>query len=194
METLRLQQVGQEVLVAGPLLQRRARDLAGGLARRVDAAPWLMWPLVIAWLIAAYRVGRPDWRPPTAREAAESEVTVEREEGEPYQGPATPGAAELVAAARQIGTPHAHLAALTEHLGTTGERVREGCAAAGLEVTAVRMRGRGSSTGVRGDVLPPLPSLARDSVVAAGQATNTTTTRQETSREKGFVYSTSRAG
>lgn len=89
-----------------------------------------MWPLVIAWLIAAYRVGRPDWQPSKAREA-ESEVTVEREEGEPHQGPAAPGGAELVAAVREIGTPHAHLAALAEHLGTTGERVREGCAAAG---------------------------------------------------------------
>ncbi|MFJ9758304.1 hypothetical protein [Streptomyces sp. NPDC101149] len=159
------------LLLGALLLKKVIVAVAGGLARRVDAAPWLMWPLVIAWLIAAYRVGRPDWPPPKAREA-ESEVTVEREDGEPHQVPSAPGAAELVAAVRQIGTPHAHLAALAEHLGTTGERVREGCAAAGLEVTAVRMRGRGSSTGVRGDVLPPLPSPAPECVVAAGQPAN----------------------
>lgn len=78
---------------------------------------------------------------------------------------------ELCESLARVGTPHAHIAVLAHDLGTTPDRVREALDACGVQVGAVRMQGRGSSTGVKGDALPA-PRPAPGSVVAAGQATN----------------------
>lgn len=78
---------------------------------------------------------------------------------------------ELCESLARVGTPHAHVAVLAHDLGTTPERVREALNACGVRVEAVRMQGRGSSTGVKGDALPALrPSPG--GVVGAGQPAN----------------------
>jgi hypothetical protein len=160
------------------VVRKAATAVAVGVYERAasGAARGLLWGAAGVWVAVAYRVGRDGWAPkkqPAPEPIGETEQNQPAAEppAEPA-GPRLPDAAELVAAVREIGTPHAHLKALAEHLGTTTERVREAAGAAGLAVTDVRMGGR-PSTGVRGDALPSLPSPApMESVVGAGQAVN----------------------
>lgn len=89
---------------------------------------------------------------------------------------------ELCESLARVGTPHAHIAVLAHDLGTTPERVREALEACGVPVEAVRMQGRGSSTGVKGGSLP-----TPRSVVAAGQpADNDNNNTAEEGAEKGL--------
>jgi hypothetical protein len=165
------------------LLRKIVTGMAAAMYRRIESGTWswMLWPAVIIWLIAAYRAGRPGWTPKTPAAAAAEEpepqddeqtnVASDTAEQQPAQ-PRVPTGHALAAAVRAIGTPHAHIAALAEHLHTTAERVREGCAAAGIPVGDVRMRGRGASTGVRGDALPALLDRAPSGVVGAGEPAN----------------------
>lgn len=171
-------------LLAGVALIARKILLAVGRSIGHAHAPeGIMWILTAAWLIAAYRIGHPDWQPkpetdqPPASETedAPDEDAKDEPAAEPPTRPAPPTLDQLRAARAAIGTPHAHVAALAEHLGTTTDLVREGLAAAQIPVGPVRMKGRGSSTGVRGEFLPapPGPSSATPAgVVAAGQPAN----------------------
>lgn len=164
------------ILTAGAALLRHFAPGVGHLALRIlDAASNFMWPLAAVWVIATYRIGHPDWKPKvetSTDETREAEPGDDPAAEQAPAGPPLPSPADLVAAVRQIGTPHAHLTALAARLGTTTERVREAAAAAGLTVTDVRMNGR-PSTGLRGDALPPLPSPGpAGGVVGAGQPAN----------------------
>lgn len=104
----------------------------------------------------------------------------EDDAGEPEGDETVAGAAEtwrvptfheLCESLARVGTPHAHVAVLAHDLGTTPERVREALDACGVQVEGVRMQGRGSSTGVKGDALPtPRSPLGGD--VGAGQPGN----------------------
>jgi hypothetical protein len=100
--------------------------------------------------------------------------------GEPEADETVAGAAEtwrvptfheLCESRARVGTPHAHIAVLAHDLGTTPERVREALDACGVQVEGVRMQGRGSSTGVKGDALPT-PRSTLGGVVGAGQPAN----------------------
>ncbi|GAA4684633.1 hypothetical protein [Streptomyces youssoufiensis] len=158
----------------GPAI--RATILAGaGYAalRLLRARPVLMWVAAGAWAVAAWRVGHPDWKP--AEKGEEHE-----EEGEETAGPDAPiPLTTLAAALSRVGTPHAHLAALAAHLGTTPARVRASLLAHGVSVETVRMRGAGASTGVKDTALAV--------VVAAGQSSNNNTNNaQEAPGEKGL--------
>ncbi|WP_041983627.1 hypothetical protein [Streptomyces sp. AcH 505] len=154
-------------------------SIGRGLLRRADAARWLLWPLLIAWLIAAYRTGREDWEPKAepqqpVDEPAETEQPA-APVGELPRLPPLPSLEDLRLAVTEVGTPHAHITALATVLDTTPDRVREALAAWAIPVEPVRMRGRGSSTGVKGDPFPaPLPPAETPSrsVVAAGQPAN----------------------
>ncbi|MFF5670277.1 hypothetical protein ACFY8S_09090 [Streptomyces hygroscopicus] len=173
------------LLVGAAAVARKILLAFGRSLGHAHAPEGLMWVLALVWLIAAWRIGRPDWQPPTEQktEQAPIEETAEKPDedaedeppAEPHTRPAPPTLDQLRAAVAEIGTPHAHVAALAEHLGTTADLVRERLAAAGIPVDAVRMKGRGSSTGVRAEDLPPLsgPSSAPPGgVVAAGQSAN----------------------
>jgi hypothetical protein len=93
---------------------------------------------------------------------------------------------ELCESLARVGTPHAHIAVLAHDLGTTPERVREALDACGVQVEAVRMQGRGSSTGVKGDALPT-PRSTLGGVVGAGQpANNDNDNASATTPEKGL--------
>ncbi|WP_086765367.1 hypothetical protein [Streptomyces bobili] len=160
------------LLAAAVVVRKVAVAVAGAVYARVESgqAWWLLWGAAIGWTVTAYRAGREGWKPKQPAPAAEP-APVEEPPAEP-SGPRPPTAAELVAAVREIGTPHAHLKALASHLQTTTEQVRETAAVAGLAVTDVRMGGR-PSTGVRGDALPSLPSPdPTGGVVGAGQPAN----------------------
>ncbi|MFM9629390.1 hypothetical protein ACKI10_17405 [Streptomyces galilaeus] len=179
------------LLAVAMVLRKVVVAVAAAVYARVESgqAWWLLWGAAIAWTVAAYRAGREDWQPKQDTLAAEPGPG-EESLAEPA-GPRAPTAAELVAAVREIGTPHAHLKALAAHLRTTTERVREAAAAAGLAVTDVRMGGR-PSTGVRGDVLPSLPSPdPTGGVVGAGQpANNDNNNAFETAPDQGNPHRT----
>jgi hypothetical protein len=118
----------------------------------------------------------------------------EDEAGEPEANGTVVGAAEtwrvptfheLCESLARVGTPHAHIAVLAHDLGTTPERVREALDACGVQVEAVRMQGRGSSTGVKGDALPT-PRSTPGGVVGAGQPANDNNNASATTPEKGL--------
>lgn len=168
------------------IVRKIVTAIVGGVYRRIESGAWswMFWPAVVLWVIAAYRVGRPGWKPkaPAAAAAEEPEPDKERpadvasepaeaEPTPPRREPRVPTFHELCEALAAVGTPHAHLAVLAAKLDTPAELVREALEGCGVPVEAVRMRGRGSSTGVKGDALPA-PRGPRGSVVAAGQPAN----------------------
>ncbi|WP_393057708.1 hypothetical protein [Streptomyces sp. LN549] len=144
----------------------------GTLYRAAAAYPMAMIPVTLLLAVLSWRAGEPKPK------AEEPEQSAEQPGEQPEQAPLT--GAELTAALHEIGSPHAHLAALATHLNTTPTRVREGCSLAGIPVAGgVRMKGRGVSTGVREKDFPPLRSpdaAPSEGVVAAGQSTTTTAT------------------
>ncbi|WP_432147939.1 hypothetical protein [Streptomyces sp. bgisy029] len=163
------------VLVLTALVLRKvAVSIGAGLAARADSARWLLWPIAIAWIIAAYRTGHPDWTPTEQPEqpAEPEELHQEPDEDTPPAPEAfLPNLQDLRDAVRRVGTPHAHITTLAADLDTTPDRVREALARWGIPVEPVRMRGRGSSTGVKGDHFPA-PAAPPAGVVAAGQPAN----------------------
>jgi len=124
-----------------------------------------------AWCVAAWRA-KPDKA--AAAPADEQEPEELAEDG----GQADDGTEFLALLHHLMPEPsgRVHLAQIAEHLSgdpkLTGP-VRELCGAAGIPITAVRVPGRGSSTGVYRRDLPPLPDPSRQplpAVVGAGQS------------------------
>ncbi|MEV8396672.1 hypothetical protein [Streptomyces niveus] len=154
------------------------------LWRLVRAVPNLRWLLTTVWCWCAYRAARPgkttvgapagggdsSLGPPV--DQPDPAVEENRMPAPEAHRPSYTALHDVVA---RVGTPHVHIAVLAAELGTTGERVREALALHDIPVEPVRMRGRGSSTGVRGDHFPtpPRPSgIPSDGVVGAGQNAN----------------------
>ncbi|MFD0353494.1 hypothetical protein ACFVHW_07055 [Streptomyces sp. NPDC127110] len=167
------------LLAAAWVLRRIGVSVATAAARRLDSSPWLLWPALGLWVIASWRAGHPDWRPRPSPAAAEEPEPEPESEPEPVslakEHPAGPSIDDIVAAARKLGTPHVHLAAIEEHLGAPQGTARRLLAAAGIPISDVRMHGRGTSTGVRGSDIPPFShpsSEPADDVVGAGQDAN----------------------
>ena len=136
----------------------------GALWGIVAAAPWVAYVVVgiiadRSWLKARGWIAR--------RHGDEDTQDDEETEAAAVETWRVPTFHELCESLARVGTPHAHIAVLAHDLATTPERVREALDACGVPVEAVRMQGRGSSTGVKGGALP-VPR----SVVGAGQATN----------------------
>ena len=169
------------ILVVGGLLAKHFAPGVGHLALRIlEAASGYMWAIAAVWVIAAYRLGADDWKPPADDQDAEQPVEPEQQPVDGAQpAPADerplPTREQLVAALHEIGAPHAQFVPLAEHLGVDTARVREACKAAGIPTRdGVRMRGRSSAAGVaRGD-FPPLPSPTGDPSAASllGAATS----------------------
>lgn len=163
------------ILTGAALLARHAAPHAlHTLLRGAGRASGLMGPAVLVWLIAAYRVGRDGGTPradaPVAEQPAEPAGADGEQPGADPAGPAPLSPVELVAAVRDIGTPHAHLKPLADHLHTSTDAVRAAAAGMGWPVKDVRMRGRSSTAGLRWDDCPSpaLPGPSQ-SVVGAGQ-------------------------
>jgi hypothetical protein len=168
-------------LVAAALVARKALlAVAGGIADRADeVVSGLMWPASIVWVVVAYRIGREDWRPRDEEPAepgaagegddqAQADGTVEQAAP---AGPPLPTLQQLAESLARVGTPHAHIAVMAEDLGATPQAVRAALDRCGVPVEPVRMRGRGSSTGIKAGSLPT-PRPTPDGVVAAGQPAN----------------------
>lgn len=156
------------------------------LVRAVWAKPLALWPLSCGWLVLAWRSSptptpRPDDTPADAGDASA--------EDHPQTPP--PGRDDLTAALHAVAAPHAHIKALATHLHTTPTRVREGLTQAGIPVSdGVRMKGRGVSTGVSADDIPPLPATPTPTpggVVAAGQRATTTATPLRVESREGMT-------
>lgn len=153
-------------IAGAPTLRLVAVVVAGGFLRG-----WPGWDVAVpaaavVWLIAAVVMGLrlPN---PLAPAAPADEGKVPADEGDqdaPDEDALAPGGIpreRLVQALHEVGAPHAHTAALAEHLDTSTEAVREALAAAGIPTQGgVRMKGRkvAVSTGVRNSDFPPLPS------------------------------------
>lgn len=178
------------LVLAALVLRKVGISIAGALLQRAEAARWLLWPLSIAWFLAAYRFGRAGWEPATAP----AEPPDEHEQpDEPAPPPATephlPTLGDLGESVRRIGTPHAHITALADDLGTTTDRVREALTTWGIPVEPVRMRRRGSSTGVKEDHFPA-PAAPSGGVVAAGQPANNNDNNTTVTRHAGGAHIT----
>lgn len=137
----------------------------------IAVAPWVAYVVVGILLDRGWLKVR-DWQARRGGDQSEEEGQgAEEAEAGAAETWRVPTFHELCESLARVGTPHAHIAVLAHDLGTTPDRVREALDACGVQVGAVRMQGRGSSTGVKGDALPA-PRPAPGSVVAAGQATN----------------------
>jgi hypothetical protein len=130
------------------------------------------------WCWAAWRAEEPQAPASDVGEDVENEEAAGPAEDEPEEGEEDEGTEFLAALHQLMPAPEdrLHLAQIAAaHLGderATG-RVRELCAAAGVPIDDVRVRGRGSSTGVYARKLPPLPDPSRRpllTVVGAGQS------------------------
>ncbi|MBL1100130.1 hypothetical protein [Streptomyces coffeae] len=135
----------------------------------VSGTRWLMWPGAVWFLLAAWCAAAP------GAEGEEGDEEPGASVEQAPAGPPLPILPDLRIALTRVGTPHAHLAVLAEEIGTTSERVREVLEKWEIPIEAVRMRGRGSSTGVKGGpaVHPTLALRPEDAaVVAAGQPAN----------------------
>ncbi|MEU5624269.1 hypothetical protein [Streptomyces tendae] len=165
------------LIFALAVVRKVAAAVGGGLYAAVDdgRAPWLMWGTAGLWVVATYRCGLDGWKP--KRPAAEPPTDGEQPEadGQTQQaaapaGPTPISPVALIAAVRDIGTPHAQLKPLAEHLATTTDAVRAAAAGIGWTVKDVRMEGRSSSAGLRWDECPsPAPDSPSPGVVGAGQ-------------------------
>ncbi|MCX5201061.1 hypothetical protein OG897_06240 [Streptomyces sp. NBC_00237] len=169
------------LLVLGLVARKLGGGLLGTIAAHSDRLAWLLWPITIGWCITAYRThNRPRVVTTRPTETAAEGAEPEGEEGEtppptPAPASAPPTLPELLDAAEKIGTPHVHIAVLAETLGTTPAAVRDRLTRSRIPIGDVRMRGRGSSTGVRHEDLAPYyptPSAPSDGVVGAGQEAN----------------------
>jgi hypothetical protein len=163
------------LLVFALAVARKVAVAAGGglyTAVADGRAPWLMWGTAVLWVVAAYRCGRDGWKP-KARAAEGDRPEAGGQEQQPASAPSGPlpvSPVGLIAAVRDVGTPHAQLKPLAEHLGTTTDVVRAAAAAMGWPVKDVRMAGRSASAGLRWDECPsPAPAGPSAGVVGAGQ-------------------------
>ncbi|MER8030690.1 hypothetical protein ABTZ78_17225 [Streptomyces bauhiniae] len=163
------------------VVRKVAVALVTGIYARVahGGERWLLWGAATWWVVSAYRAGAEDWQPKRAAapgkgaEPGKEKVASEDSASEATPAPAGPPVVSpvgLVAAVRDIGTPHAQLVPIAEYLRTTTDAVRATAAAMGWPVKDVRMTGRSASAGLRWDEVPspdqvyPLPG-----VVGAGQ-------------------------
>ncbi|MFE1349834.1 hypothetical protein [Streptomyces sp. NPDC058757] len=166
------------LLAAAWVLRKIGVALAAAVLRRLESSPWLMWPAVALWLIAAWRAADPKRRGPAPAAAAEPV---------PEEGPAaglTPDEIRALLIAAFKLDPQVHVTVLAERLTEATGRpwsaadVRAAVGAAGGRVdTGVRMPGRSPSTGVRRaslpDPSPATPPPPVEGVVVAGQDPST---------------------
>lgn len=180
------------LLAAAWILRKVGVSAAAAAARRIDSSPWLLWPALALWIIAAWRAGHPDWQPRSGPQAAAAEAPEPEPEPEAVslakEHPPGPSLDDVVSAARELGTPHVHLAAIDTRLGAPKGTARQVFTAAGIPIADVRMQGRGTSTGVRGEDIPPLSSPSPEGagdVVGAGQGANNSNSNIRVTRSAG---------
>ncbi|MFD9124933.1 hypothetical protein [Kitasatospora sp. NPDC059571] len=169
-------------IVGGVLAWKGGPELLGAAHQQ----PLLVPAAAGAWCWAAWRAGGPGAPTEDEQDPAATE-----------EDQAATAAGEFLAQLHQLmpgRDDRLHLAQIAQHLhgdpAATGP-VREMCAAAGITIAAVRVKGRGSSTGIYRRDLPPLPDPSRQplsGVVAAGQSQQQQhQQRIETGGGEGFI-------
>lgn len=157
------------VLYRGPAV---AAHLGDAIHRRVASGAWGRALFITAglWLLVAHRAGRDGWEPKQHPEPAGGAAGQEQAAVQDAAGSSLVSPVALVAAVRDIGTPHAQLKPLAEHLGTTTDAVRAAAQRMAWAVKDVRMQGRSASAGLRWDECPsPAEAYPSPGVVGAGQ-------------------------
>lgn len=174
------------VLLAVTAVARKiGTAVAAGIYHRAadGRAPWLLWGAALWWIVSAYRAGAEGWTP--KRPAVPAQKTGSNKGEEPAAEVGGEDAAssapapepervispiELIAAVRDVGTPHAQIVPLAGHLRVSTDAVRAAAARMGWAVKDVRQAGRSASAGLRWDEVPaPLPVDPSPGVVGAGQ-------------------------
>ena len=193
------------LLGVAALLRKIVTAVGLGIYHRIEhgGAPWLMWGGAAWWIVSAYRAGADGWKPkrpaipvkavPEVEEAAAARAGGTAAETPmpspaPAPGPPPVSAVELIAAVRDVGTPHAQLKPLAEYLRTTTDEVRAAAQRMAWAVKDVRMQGRSASAGLRWDEVPSPPEVeSLPDVVGAGQpASDDNDDMAEEGREEGF--------
>lgn len=163
------------------LLRKIAMGLVVGMYHRVEdgGAPRLLWGAALWWIVSAYRAGVDGWKPkrpavpagePSAEEPEEAPASPAEQAPAAPAGPWPVSPTELVAAVRDVGTPHAQLVPLAQHLGTSTDQVRATAAGMAWAVKDVRQDGRSASAGLRWDECPsPSEVHPSSTVVGAGR-------------------------
>ncbi|MFE2912837.1 hypothetical protein [Kitasatospora indigofera] len=157
-----------------------------GLLESAHQQPLLPAAAAGAWCWAAWRAGRP----PESAEETEPDTAEELASG----GDETAQFLALLHRLMPAPGDRIHLAQIAAEM--TGDRtatgpVRELCATAGIPISDVRVRGRGSSTGIYRRDVPPLPDPSRQplpGVVGAGQGQQQQHQQQsDTALREGFL-------
>lgn len=156
-------------LLRGPQLLASIGDR---VHERVESGAWsgLLTVSAVLWTVSAYRVGGRPEPAPAVEQAEDQKPEAEAQPVAPSPRQPSVSPTALVAAVRDVGTPHAQLKPLAEHLGTTTDVVRTVAAGMGWPVKDVRMQGRSASAGLRWDECPsPDEVYPSPGVVGAGQ-------------------------
>ncbi|MFE5853557.1 hypothetical protein ACFQ61_10135 [Streptomyces sp. NPDC056500] len=129
-------------LAHGILLRLGGILLAAGFIKGLPWTTRIAWATAVIWLVTAITLGLNTSSTDTEEQGEGDELAPE----------------SLTAALHHLAAPHVHLAALAEHLGTTTDTIRTTLTQMRVPIAGgVRMDGRGVSTGVRAQDLPPLP-------------------------------------
>ncbi|WP_327592474.1 hypothetical protein [Streptomyces chartreusis] len=170
------------LLLVAAVLRKIGTGIVAGVYERIEGggAPWIPAGAALWWIVSAYRAGADGWKPkrpavPTTEETAEDkaqEAAADERSAPVAEPPGAPSVSpvELVAAVRDVGTPHAQLKPLAEHLAVPTDAVRAAAVAMGWPVKDVRQAGRSASAGLRWDECPsPEQAYPSPGVVGAGQ-------------------------
>ncbi|MFB6813101.1 hypothetical protein ACFCV8_00940 [Streptomyces sp. NPDC056347] len=106
------------MLVGGGLVLRKVLlSLFTGLGAlaQSDSWRWLLWPAGAAWLIAAYRIGHPDWKPP-ADPVDEQPASAEKE-APAEETPPTAEVPETPTEAPPADQPHPSITMTSSQVG-----------------------------------------------------------------------------
>jgi hypothetical protein len=156
----------------GPLPRLTGLALAAGFAKGLPHTTTLAWLTAAAWLATAIALGL---RSPA--------LTAPDDDGQ--EAALTPE--RVTAALHELAAPHVQLAPLAEALDSTTQDVRTVLEEMGVPVAGgVRMKGRGVSTGVRADDLPPLSPAAAPGTEGALTSDNNSNNGEESGPQKGL--------
>lgn len=134
-------------IAGGPLARVTGLLLAAGFAKGLPHTTTVAYVAAAAWIVTAVAYGLRTPTQPDCEEATEETVEQPKLTAD-----------TVTAALHAVAAPHAQLEPAADHLGCTTADLRAVLKEMGVPVAGgVRMKGRGVSTGVREQDLPPLP-------------------------------------
>jgi hypothetical protein len=156
-------------IAGGPRARLLGLVLAAGFMKGLPGTTHIAYTAAAVWLVTAVVLGL---RAPTTQAG---------------EKPAALAPEKVTAAMHQLAAPHIQLAPLAEHLSTTTSDLRKALEEMGVPIAdGVRMKGRGVSTGVRADDLPPLSPAAAPDTKGPLTSNNNSNNGEEAVIRKGF--------